>query len=337
MKTRFYQILAVSALCLAAAALAVSLWSSVRAQEGAPEAALAIPTTLNYQGYLREPDGSLTTGTFDITAKIYDLAADGNELYVTTLPGVTVRDGLFNIVLGDNPPLLGSVFANAPLYIGISIDGGAELIPRQRLHAVPWAFQASTLINNAVAQTVQGLTSNGDVTVNGATALNGNATVTGNTSIGGSATISGDTAMNGNATITGNVLITGTLAHPGETFVGPHFLNTREVVRSWGACNVDGWQTVDVTNKIPAGATAVILEYKAIDSLATDSAIWIRKGDPGQSYRLAYIRAATIYDDAGWGGQGTFPVKDDGATRSFQYFFENDIQGCEIYLIGYFK
>ena len=141
MKTRFYQIMAVSALCLAAAALAVSLWSSVRAQEGAPEAALAIPTTLNYQGYLREPDGSLTTGAYDITANIYNAATGGSPLYSTTLPGVTVRDGLFNIVLGDNPALPSSVFANAPLYIGISIDGGAELIPASGCTPCPGLFK----------------------------------------------------------------------------------------------------------------------------------------------------------------------------------------------------
>lgn len=55
MKTRFYQIMAVSALCLAAAALAIALWTSALAQAAAPQAALAIPTTLNYQGHRRRP------------------------------------------------------------------------------------------------------------------------------------------------------------------------------------------------------------------------------------------------------------------------------------------
>ena len=311
MKTRFYQILAVSALCLAAAALAVALWSSARAQEEAPQAALAIPTTLNYQGYLREPDGSLTTGAYDITANIYNIATGGDPLYTTTLPGVTVRDGLFNLVLGDDPSLPSSVFANAPLYIGISLNGEAELIPRQRLHAVPWAFQASTLINNAVAQTVQGLTSNGIVTVNG------------------------NTALNGNATISGDLTVTGHIAHPGETFVGPHFIAKEQVV-GWGLCNVDEWQTYS-TDKIPAGATAVILEYAAWDDTTSSSAIWVAKEPTGVQYRLMYAVAWGGGDSIGWGGQGIFPVKENGSTRSFSYRFENDLMACSIHVIGYYK
>lgn len=206
MKTRFYQILAVSAFCLAAAALAVALWSGAQAQEAAPDAALAIPSTLNYQGFLRQPDGSLTTGVYHITAKIYNVATAGSPLYTTTLPDVTVRDGLFNIVLGDNPALSPSVFANAPLYIGISLDGGAELIPRQRLHAVPWAFQASTLINNAQAQTVQGLTSNGNLNVNGNATITGGATVNGNAAMNANLSCNGDTTLNGNTVINGDTL-----------------------------------------------------------------------------------------------------------------------------------
>ena len=204
------------------------LGSSVWAQAGGPQAALTIPTTLNYQGHLRDPDGALTTGTYTITARIYNAATGGSGLYTTTLPSVTVRDGLFNIVLGDDPALPEPVFATAPLYIGISLNSEPELIPRQRLHAVPWAFQASTLVSNAIAQTVQGLTSNGDVTVNGNTVMSGNATV------GGDATVTGDTALVGNVGIgtTGPVSTTlqvsGTTSISGKVSVGGDFDVTRQ-------------------------------------------------------------------------------------------------------------
>ena len=224
MKTRLYQLIAVGALCLAALALAVSLWSSVRAQENGPEAAMSIPTTLNYQGFLREPDGSLTNGSFKITARIYNVATGGTALYSTTLNDVNVRDGLFNIVLGDNPALPGSLFANSPLYIGISLNDLSELIPRQRLHAVPWAFQASTLVNNA---TINGLTSNGNVTVNGDTTMNGSATISGNTTMSSNATISGDTSIKGNLFVaitpvpgTGNLTMSGDAKIYGNVIAG---------------------------------------------------------------------------------------------------------------------
>jgi microcystin-dependent protein len=109
-----------------------------------------IPSTFNYQGLLRNPDGSLTTGAYTITAKIYDAPADGSALYTETFTPVTVRDGLFNIVLGDDPQGqdLQSVFSTTPRYIGITLVGqGAELIPRQRLHGVPWALYATNADN----------------------------------------------------------------------------------------------------------------------------------------------------------------------------------------------
>lgn len=203
MNNHFYRIITIGAFVLSVAALAAVLWSNVRAQAGM----MAVPTTLNYQGYLRDPDGSLTNGVFKITAKIYSTAAEGSPLYTTVLEEVTVRDGLFNIVLGDAPPLPGSVFANAPLYIGISLNDLTELIPRQRLHAVPWAFQASTLVNNAV---VSGFTSNGDVTINGSTALNGSATISGSVSAAGNLGVAGEiTAKNA-----------GTIIYPGDGLFG---------------------------------------------------------------------------------------------------------------------
>jgi len=235
---------------------------------------------------------------------------------------VTVRDGLFNIVLGDDPALPSSVFANAPLYIGISLNGEAELIPRQRLHAVPWAFQASTLINNAVAQTVQGLTSNGNVTVNGVTTMNGNATVT------------GDTDMNGSTTISGDLTVTGILARSGETSVGPHFFDAPIPIKPWGSCPAVGWTLVDRA-EIPPGATAVILEYVAMDNLTSGAKILVSKEGTAPAYTLAYVKALGAGDDIGWGGQGIFPIKDDG---SFMWgVADNNIVGCAITLIGYYK
>jgi len=129
-----------------------------------------LPATFNYQGMLRNPDGSLTTGSYTITARIYDVAASGSTLYTETFPSVTVRDGFFNVVLGDNPQgqNLMSVFSEMPRYIGIQLDDAPELIPRQRLHGVPWALYATnamtatTLVPNA---TINGL--NGNVTVTG--------------------------------------------------------------------------------------------------------------------------------------------------------------------------
>ena len=108
------------------------VWAAIG--QAATLASQEVPSTFNYQGFLREPDGSLTTGSYTITARIYDVATEGTALYTTTLPNVTVRDGLFNIVLGDDPPMTAEAFADVPRYIGITLDSlkpEDELIPPQ--------------------------------------------------------------------------------------------------------------------------------------------------------------------------------------------------------------
>mgnify|MGYP000456575235 CR=1 FL=1 len=47
--------------------------------------------------------------------------------------GVVVRDGLFNVVLGETTPFGPSVFADAPRFIGIQVGTDPEMVPRQRL------------------------------------------------------------------------------------------------------------------------------------------------------------------------------------------------------------
>lgn len=112
-----------------------------------------IPATFNYQGFLRETDGSLTKGTFIITAKIYDTPTGGTWLFGETLDNVNVRDGLFNIVLGDSPGNpLGTTFDGAPRYIGITLNNGEEILPRERIHGVPWALHATHAANASRAE-----------------------------------------------------------------------------------------------------------------------------------------------------------------------------------------
>jgi len=187
MLTKKFQALAQVVGCVTIGLLAVyglltlagggSALASVSAARGtasgqASASAAVIPSTFNYQGLLRNPDGSLTTGSYTITARIYDTAATGSALYTETFSSVTVRDGLFNVVLGDNPQgqNLTGVFAEMPRYIGIQLDDTPELIPRQRLHGVPWALYATnamtatTLVPNAI---INGLYSTGDIATTG--------------------------------------------------------------------------------------------------------------------------------------------------------------------------
>ncbi len=163
MRSRRLEIFAFTAMLFAMLALFVSLQSNSRADDGptaavpaapavAPQAPAApqatIPNTFNYQGLLRNPDGTLRSGNFAIDMIIYDQAVGGNELGAGSWPVVPVQDGLFNVVMENT----GAIFtANAPVYVGIKVNGEPELIPRQRIHPVPWAQAATALTPNASA------------------------------------------------------------------------------------------------------------------------------------------------------------------------------------------
>ncbi len=131
--------------------LVLALISPAPALYAAPQA--QIPSTINYQGTLRDVQGNLVTGERDMTFRIYVVGTKvPNEtvLHTETITGIPIRDGIFNVVLGEQTPFAANVFAEAPRYIGITVAPEAEeMVPRQRLYPVPWA-QLATSATNAV-------------------------------------------------------------------------------------------------------------------------------------------------------------------------------------------
>ncbi|MBX3000450.1 MAG: hypothetical protein KF893_18145 [Caldilineaceae bacterium] len=121
--------------------------------------AITIPSTFNYQGFLRDAQGNPITGTRKIKVSLWTAVTAGTELYTETFTGVSVRDGLFNVVMGSTQSMSPTYFQNvAPLFVGIAVDDGAELLPRQRIHPVPWALTSTTLVPDA---SVTNLTNSG--------------------------------------------------------------------------------------------------------------------------------------------------------------------------------
>lgn len=118
-------------------------------------AAAATNPTFNYQGDLRNPDGNQApNGEYTLNLRFYDAVIGGNKLHEEIKSKVAVRDGRFSVVLGDTVPLPPNLFATSPRYLGISVNGEQEMLPRQQIRPVPWALQANNakvaeLANNA--------------------------------------------------------------------------------------------------------------------------------------------------------------------------------------------
>lgn len=153
MRSRRSELMALAALVLAVATLVLTLQGRLPAYASpdAPNAPQAIANTLNYQGILRDEQGALVTGARNMTFKIYNdavLNAPANLLFTQTVNNIPVRDGLFTVVLGDPTPIGAAVFSDGPRFIGITVaPDSQEMAPRQRLHPVPWAQQATTALS----------------------------------------------------------------------------------------------------------------------------------------------------------------------------------------------
>lgn len=107
-----------------------------------------IPTTeaprkINFQGKLNNP----TSGSVSLTFSIFQTATVGTALWSETHTGVTVINGIFNVLLGSvNPnsnPLPNSVFKNGgDLFLEIKV-GNTPLSKRVQIASVAYAIKAT--------------------------------------------------------------------------------------------------------------------------------------------------------------------------------------------------
>jgi hypothetical protein len=119
----------------------------------AQEAWAQLPRTISYQGVLADAAGNLVPdGNHTLKLTLYDAASGGSVVFTETQSVPVVR-GVFNSILGSAtaggiPP---EVLFDRAYFLGISVDGGTELVPRTVLTASPYALHAS------VADTVKDL------------------------------------------------------------------------------------------------------------------------------------------------------------------------------------
>lgn len=105
-----------------------------------------VPKLINYQGHLADKAGSPLTGTVSITFSIYDSDTGGNNLWTETQTLVDIKNGLFNVLLGsasvDGVPE--SLFDGPDRWLGVAVQGDSEVVPRQQLVSVPYAYKAGS-------------------------------------------------------------------------------------------------------------------------------------------------------------------------------------------------
>jgi len=97
-----------------------------------------VPTTINFQGALKDENGESVNDTKIIQFLIYDDETAGSVVWSEYQNSVEIVDGIFSVELGSDTTFPESLFYESELYITFQL-GGDEMTPRQQLLSVPYA------------------------------------------------------------------------------------------------------------------------------------------------------------------------------------------------------
>ncbi len=195
--------------------------------------AAAVPTTINYQGYLTDSSGGPLSGTVTMKFVLYDAVIAGNAVWNET-QSVTVTNGVYNAIIGAVTQGGITLPFDRQYFLGVTINADAEMTPREPLTSVGYSFRAGAAdsVTDGVYATgsyadpswITSLAGNkisGDISGNAANVTGVVAVANGGT---GSSTknfvsLSGDTmtgilmvpslVSNGTTTIAGNAIMSG--------------------------------------------------------------------------------------------------------------------------------
>jgi len=111
----------------------------------------SVPPLINYQGQLTDASGNPQTGTKKLEFNIYDASSGGNKVWgPQTFNGIPLIGGRFNVMLGSTDAggnALLSAFGANSRFLGIKVDNGTEITPRQQILSTPFAINAQNSEN----------------------------------------------------------------------------------------------------------------------------------------------------------------------------------------------
>src|SRR3989344_1497857 len=104
-----------------------------------PEARADIPTTLGYQGRLKNASGTALTGTYSFIFRVYASSTGGPLLWNET-QSVVVDSGYFAVQLGSVTQF--AMDMNQALYLTTEVSADGEMTPRVPINSVSFAYTA---------------------------------------------------------------------------------------------------------------------------------------------------------------------------------------------------
>jgi len=105
-----------------------------------PVIAAAVPLSVTHQGRVLDATGAPISGSHSLTFSLYGAPTAGVATWSQT-DTLALDGGYYHTVFSG---VDASILASPPLFLGISLDGAAELSPRTALASVPFALRADT-------------------------------------------------------------------------------------------------------------------------------------------------------------------------------------------------
>jgi len=97
---------------------------------------------LNYQGRITE-DGAPFDGTAQLTFALYD--ANDNQVWEEQHQSIEIQQGIFHVLLGSVDAIPEELFSeHDELYLGITVNDGAEMEPRSRITSVAYSVRSGS-------------------------------------------------------------------------------------------------------------------------------------------------------------------------------------------------
>ena len=102
----------------------------------------SVPRVISYQARLSDDSGEPLEGTYNVTFSIYTEPTGGSPLWMETHTVELDSTGIYDIMLGTITPFPAELDFSEQYWLGITINGGAELSPRYQLSSSPYTFHA---------------------------------------------------------------------------------------------------------------------------------------------------------------------------------------------------
>ncbi len=114
-----------------------------------------VPNRINYQGKLTTDAGGCVNDTVQMIFSIYPDTLGSPAIWTETQSQVSVREGVFSVLLGEADFIPAFVFDGSTRYLGIRVESDPEMRPLKPMVSVGYAFHSTT------ADTAFNITSNG--------------------------------------------------------------------------------------------------------------------------------------------------------------------------------